>query len=194
MIAGNATPSDARMMWNPSVNAIWLRAASSWEASGRAALMGQPRGPQQSHDYRRRSSRQAMRGPRPCASPGADDSRLLLPRAGGLADEMVALGDVRRPPGGVGVGRGGGGQVAAELVQVAPDRVPAVAVAEHVAEPVGLAQAGGGAEHVADRDGAAEHGGRLLADRVVGEGDEVVVPGEDLRPVGLLGAGSVVVE
>ena len=30
--------------------------------------------------------------------------------------------------------------------------------------------------------------------RVVGEGDEVVVPGEDLRPVGLLGAGRVVVE
>src|SRR3954453_14940482 len=33
MIAGNATPSDARMMWKPSVNAIWLRAASSCEAN-----------------------------------------------------------------------------------------------------------------------------------------------------------------
>src|SRR4051794_8594784 len=31
--AGNATPIDARMMWKPSVNAIWLRAASSCEAS-----------------------------------------------------------------------------------------------------------------------------------------------------------------
>src|SRR3954452_20481829 len=33
MTAGKATPSDARMMWKPSVNAIWLRAASSCEAS-----------------------------------------------------------------------------------------------------------------------------------------------------------------
>src|SRR3954465_5303177 len=33
MIAGNATPSDARTMWKPSVNAIWLRAASSCEAA-----------------------------------------------------------------------------------------------------------------------------------------------------------------
>jgi hypothetical protein len=33
-------------------------------------------------------------------------------RAAGLADQMVALGDVRGPPGGVGVRRGGGGQVA----------------------------------------------------------------------------------
>ena len=52
----------------------------------------------------------------------------------------------------------------------------------------------GGAEDVADRDRAAEHGGGVLAHRVVGEGDEVVVPGEDLRPVGLLGAGRVVVQ
>jgi len=32
IIAGSATPSDARMMWNPSVNAIWLRAAVRLEA------------------------------------------------------------------------------------------------------------------------------------------------------------------
>ena len=86
------------------------------------------------------------------------------------------------------------GQVAAELVQVAADGVPAVAVAEHLAQPVGLAQPGGGAVDVADRDRAAEHGGGVLVHRVVGEGDEVVVPGEDLRPVGLLGAGRVVVQ
>ena len=29
IIAGKATPMQARMMWNPSVNAIWLRAGSS---------------------------------------------------------------------------------------------------------------------------------------------------------------------
>ena len=39
MIAGNATPSDARMMWKPSVNAIWLRAASRFDAaSGRTSV------------------------------------------------------------------------------------------------------------------------------------------------------------
>ena len=39
MIAGSATPTDARMMWNPSVNAIWLRAASSCEAAnGKASI------------------------------------------------------------------------------------------------------------------------------------------------------------
>src|SRR3954453_20983288 len=38
MIAGNATPSDARMMWKPSVKAIWLRAASSCAASVTIAL------------------------------------------------------------------------------------------------------------------------------------------------------------
>ena len=47
---------------------------------------------------------------------------------------------------------------------------------------------------MAHRDRAPEYRGGVLAHRVVGEGDEVVVPGEDLRPVGLLGACRVVVE
>lgn len=80
-------------------------------------------------------------------------------RAGGLADQVVAFGDVRGEAGGLGVGRGGGGQVAAELVQVAADGVPAVPLAEHVAQPVGFAQPGGGAAHVADRDRTSEHRG-----------------------------------
>jgi hypothetical protein len=58
---------------------------------------------------------------------------------------VVALGDVGGPAGGLSVGRGGSWEVAAELVQVA------------------------------DRDRAAEHGGGILAHRVVGEGNEVVV-------------------
>ena len=58
---------------------------------------------------------------------------------------MVALGDVRRPTGGIRVRRGGSRQVAAELVQVAADGVPAVALAEHLAQTVGLAQPGGSA-------------------------------------------------
>jgi hypothetical protein len=57
---------------------------------------------------------------------------------------------------------------------VAADRMPAVAVADHVAQPVGLAQPGGGSEDVADRDRAAQHGSGVLVHRVVGEGDEVV--------------------
>jgi hypothetical protein len=84
------------------------------------------------------------------------------PRAGGLTDQVVAHGDVRGSAGGLRVRRAGGGQVAGELVQVAADRMPAVAVADHVAQPVGLAQPGGGAEDVADRDGAAQHGGEIL--------------------------------
>ena len=66
--------------------------------------------------------------------------------------------------------------------------MPPVPLAEHLAQPVGLAQPGAGTEDVADRDRAAEHRGGVLVHRVVGERDEVVVPGEDLRPVGLLGA------
>jgi hypothetical protein len=46
---------------------------------------------------------------------------------------MVALGDVRGPEGGLGVCRGGSGQVAAQLVQVAADGVPAVPLAEYIA-------------------------------------------------------------
>ena len=58
----------------------------------------------------------------------------------------------------------------------------------------GLPQPRAGTENVADRDRTAQHGGGVLAHRVLGEGDEVVVPGEDLRPVGLLGACRVVVQ
>jgi hypothetical protein len=52
---------------------------------------------------------------------------------------VIALGDVRGPAGGLGVRRGGGREVAAQLVQVATDGVPAVPVADHVSQPVGLA-------------------------------------------------------
>jgi hypothetical protein len=40
-----------------------------------------------------------------------------LERGRGPADQVVALGDVRGAAGGLGVCRGGGGQVAVELVQ-----------------------------------------------------------------------------
>jgi ketosteroid isomerase-like protein len=81
----------------------------------------------------------------------------LGPHTGHLTDQVVALGDVRCPAGGLGVRGGGGRKVAAELVQVAADGVPPVPLAEHLAQPVGLAQPRGGAEDVADRDRAPEH-------------------------------------
>jgi hypothetical protein len=107
---------------------------------------------------------------------------------------VVALGDVCGQTGGLRVRDGGGIEVAAELVQVAADRVPPVAVADHGAQPVGLAQPGRRPEDVADRDRASEDGGGVLAYRLVGQADEVVIPREDLRPVGLLGACGVVVQ
>jgi L-fuconolactonase len=95
---------------------------------------------------------------------------------------VVALGDVRGPSGGLSVGRGGGRQVAPELVEVAADGVPAMLLAEHLAQPVGLAQPSVGSQDVADRNSAPEHRGGVMVHRVVGEGGEVVVPSEDLRP------------
>src|SRR6476469_3818155 len=108
------------------------------------------------------------------------------PRAGSLTDQVVALGDVRGEVGGFGVRLGCGGQVAVELVQVPARGVPAMPFADHLAQPVRLAQPGGRTEDMADRDRAAQHRGGVLADGVVAQRDEVVVPGEDLRPVGLL--------
>ena len=107
---------------------------------------------------------------------------------------MVALGDVRGPAGGLRVGRGGGSEVAAELVQVGADRVPPVPLAEHLAQPINLAQPGPSADGVPNRDRAPEHRGGVAAHGIVGERDEVVVPGQDLWPVGLAGAPRVVVE
>src|SRR3954468_8227366 len=51
MIAGNATPIDARMMWKPSVNAIWLRAGSSCDAA-RVSMDGELSGPHAGGDAR----------------------------------------------------------------------------------------------------------------------------------------------
>ncbi len=65
------------------------------------------------------------------------------------------------------------GEVAAELVQVAADGVPPVSLAEHLAQPVALAQPGSGNKNMADRDRPAEHRGGILAHRIVGEGDDV---------------------
>src|SRR6266849_4686811 len=73
----------------------------------------------------------------------ADGTSPCGSRACGLADQMVALGDVRGPAGGLCVRRGGGGQVVAELVQVPAHGVPPVPLADHLSQSVGLAQPGG---------------------------------------------------
>ena len=71
--------------------------------------------------------------------------------------------------------------------------MPAVPVTDHVTQPVGLAQPRGGAQYVADRDRPPSTAAGL-AYGVLAERDEVVVPGEDLQPIGLLGAGGIVVQ
>src|SRR5690348_13074981 len=110
---------------------------------------------------------------------GAIGSWLGCSGASGLADEMVALGDVGGSTGCLGVRGDGAGEVPAEFVQIPAYGVPPVPFADHLAQPVGLSQSGGGAEDMADGDGAAEHAGRVLAYRVIREGGEVVVPGKD---------------
>jgi hypothetical protein len=55
------------------------------------------------------------------------------PSASGLADQVVAFCDVGGTTSSLGVGRGGGREVAAELVEMPADRVPAVPLAEHLA-------------------------------------------------------------
>ena len=69
MIAGNATPIDARMMWKPSVNAIWLLAAVSSEASGTIACIAvrwRPRGPAPGTSASSQSIRAASERSRTC--------------------------------------------------------------------------------------------------------------------------------
>ena len=95
------------------------------------------------------------------------------PRASRLPNQVVALRDVGGPVGGVGVGGGRGGEVTVELVQVPADRVPAVPLAEHLAQPLRLLEPGGAAVDVPDRDGASEHRGGVLPDLLL---TDVVMP------------------
>jgi hypothetical protein len=80
-------------------------------------------------------------------------------------------------------------EVPGPLVQAGAYRVEPVMVAEPRRKLLDGAQPGKRSVDLADRDRAAERG-----DRIVGELDELVVPGENLRPVGLLGGAGVVVQ
>ena len=130
----------------------------------------------------------------PFVSSAPSCGRYASPRVGGLTDQMVALGEVRGKAGRNGVRRCGSREVPVELMQVTADGVPTVSLAEYVVQPIGFAQTGRAAEDVADRHRAPEHRGRILAYGMLGKGDEVVVPGEDLGPVGLLRTCRVVMQ
>ena len=95
-----------------------------------------------------------------------------------LAHLVVAFGEVGCVAGGLGVQAGGELEVAVLLVEVGGDRVAAQDVLVDVGQ---RRQPGGRAIGLADGDGPVEPD-----DRRVGEPEQLVVPLDDLHPVGLL--------
>ena len=63
--------------------------------------------------------------------------------------------------------------------------MPLLPIAEHCGDPLGLGEAGRGARDVSDGDRSVEHRGGVVVVGVVAQRDQLVVPLEDLRPVGL---------
>ena len=116
------------------------------------------------------TGRQGLRACRPVAE--------LRVEPCGLSGQVVAFGDGRGRAGGIGVEPRRGHGIAVPLVQVRRDRgVP-------WQRGVELGQGGQAAPRavgLTDRDGAVE-----ACDRGVGEADQLVVPLDDLYPVGLL--------
>jgi hypothetical protein len=84
---------------------------------------------------------------------------------------------------------GGDADVSGPFVQVGTRRVEPVMVAEPHRKILDGAQPGEWAVDLADRDRAAERG-----NRIAGELEEFVVPGENLRSVGFSGGAGVVVQ
>ena len=107
------------------------------------------------------------------------------PSTGRTADQVVSFDALGRSHGGGRVLIGGRLELAAELVEVGADRVPLVPVAEGHPHSLGLRETGASAGDVSDRNGSVEDSGRVIVLRIVAEGDQVVVPREDLWPVGL---------
>src|SRR4051794_25512690 len=104
----------------------------------------------------------------------------LLVDPGGLAGLVIAVREGWGVAGGESVEPGGAQEVAVLLVEVGGDRV----VARHVLVDLGQRrQPGGRAVGLADRNRPVEP-----HDRRVGEAEELVVPLDDLDPVGLLDA------
>ena len=66
------------------------------------------------------------------------------PRASGLPDQVVTLGDVGGAAGGFGERGGGGVEVAAELVQVTADGVPTVPLADDLTQCQGPSESPSG--------------------------------------------------
>ena len=102
---------------------------------------------------------------------------------------MVALRGARRTTGRVAVERRRPVGVTGPRQQVGAHGQQPVVLPQRLVESVERAETGERAVDLADDDRAAQRG-----ERVVGERDQLVVPGEDLRPVGLLRPLGVVVE
>lgn len=81
--------------------------------------------------------------------------------------------------------------VAVEFVEVAANRMPPMASAEDVVELIGLAQVGEGSHGMPYGDRSREDRGRVLARRVVAEGEEFRRTRRGLCPVGPWCLGSV---
>jgi hypothetical protein len=110
-------------------------------------------------------------------------------QSGRLLGEVVPSGGVARLGRRAGVVLGGDARVPGPLAQAGAHRVEPVAAAEPRRELFDGAQPGQWAVDLADRDRAAERG-----DQVASEAEEFVVPGENLRSVGLPGGAGVAVQ
>src|SRR5262245_48455229 len=85
---------------------------------------------------------------------------------GGSADQVVPLIELRGARSGGGVLVSGRGEVTAQLVEVGPDRVPLVPLAQRVSHALALGKASRCALDVADGNGPVEDGGRIISVRV----------------------------
>src|SRR5215469_11572823 len=120
---------------------------------------------------------------------GRSSWRSAVAQPGRSLGQVVALGGVTRVGRRAGVVPGGDVEVSGPLMQAGAHRVEPVMAAEPRRKLLDGAQPGKWAVDLADRDRAAER-----CNRIVGDLEEFVVPGENLRPVGFLGGAGVVVQ
>ena len=101
------------------------------------------------------------------------------------ANQVIALYHLNAPPSGSGVCLAGGCEVASQFEEVRPHGVPLLSIPQHRTHPLGLGEPRIGTGNVSDRDRPVEDSGWIVAIWFVAQGDELVVPLEDLAPVGL---------
>src|SRR5262245_13360396 len=81
MMAGNATPKQARTMWKPRVNPIWLRAASRFDEESAS-----------------RGTRFGIRSPAAYSSAGSSEDRDRVERRSGASVDAQGSGDEQELP------------------------------------------------------------------------------------------------